>query len=162
SLQQLATLRKRLGVRTIFNLLGPLANPAGTPYQLLGVGRRQLLEPMSGALAHLGSRHAFLVCGADGLDEVSLAAPTFVREVRGQEIRSLEWSPRDFGLEACESAALRVSGPKASAELIRAILAGEDGPATRVVLANAAAALLAAERVSTLTDGVALASTSLH
>ena len=83
-----ADLRRRLGVRTIFNLLGPLANPASAPYQLLGVGKPELLDPLAGALAHLGTRQAVLVCSCDGLDEVSLSAPTMVRVVRGTGTRS--------------------------------------------------------------------------
>ena len=88
-----AELRRKLGVRTIFNLLGPLANPASAPYQLLGVGKPELLDPLAGAIAELGTRQAVLVCGADGLDEVSLAAPTMVRIVRGREYESREWRP---------------------------------------------------------------------
>src|SRR4029079_7472354 len=92
------TLRRRLGVRTLFNLLGPLANPASAPYQLLGVGKPDLLDPMAAAIAPLRIRQAVLVCSVDGLDEVSLAAPTMIRVVRGNEYESLEWNPSDFGL----------------------------------------------------------------
>src|SRR5262249_1681321 len=95
-----AALRRKLGVRTIFNLLGPLANPAGAPYQLLGVGDPNLLAPLAGAVAELGTRQAVLVSSFDGLDEVSLAAPTMVRVVRGEEYEAREWSPGEFGLEA--------------------------------------------------------------
>src|SRR5262249_48101698 len=86
ALRQVAPGRRRLGIRTLFNCLGPLANPAGTAYQLLGVGRAEWLDPMAGALARLGTRHAFLVHGRDGLDEVSLSGPTLVREVRGNTV----------------------------------------------------------------------------
>jgi anthranilate phosphoribosyltransferase len=157
ALHRVAALRKRLGVRTIFNCLGPLANPASAAYQLLGVGRAELLDPMAGALARLGVRRAFLVCGADGLDEVSLSGPTYVREIFGQTITAHVWHPTDFGLEACASADLVAAGPEESAALVRAVLKGEDIPATRVVIANAAAALLAAERVNSLREGVAIA-----
>jgi anthranilate phosphoribosyltransferase len=157
ALQHVGGVRRRLGVRTLFNCLGPLANPAGAAYQLLGVGRPEWLDRMAGALARLGTRHALLVHGADGLDEVSLSAPTAVREVRGNGVRVWEWTPADFGLAPCTLEDLRVDGPEASAAMIRGVLAGAEGPATRVVLANAAAALLAAERVSTLAEGVARA-----
>jgi anthranilate phosphoribosyltransferase len=154
ALQRVAAVRRRLGVRTLFNWLGPLLNPARAPYQLLGVGRDELLDPLAGAVARLGTRRALLVCGRDGLDEVSLAGPTLVREVRGGEVRALEWTPDDFGLAPCRADELRVDGPAASAAVIRGVLEGRDGPALRVVLANAAAALLAAGRVEALRPGV--------
>jgi anthranilate phosphoribosyltransferase len=155
ALRHVAPVRRRLRVRTLFNCLGPLANPAGAAYQLLGVGRPELLDPMAGALAQVGVRRAFLVCGRDGLDEVSLSGPTLVREVHGGTVTSHEWRPRDFGLAACELAELAVAGPQESATVIRGVLEGRDGPATRVVTANGAAGLLAAERVGTLAEGVA-------
>ena len=95
-----------------------------------------------------------LVCGRDGLDEVSLSGPTLVREVRDGAITAHEWTPADFGLAPCRLDELRVQGPEESAAVIRGVLAGTEGPALRVVLANAAAALLAAERVTTLAEGV--------
>jgi len=157
ALKHVAAVRRRLGVRTLFNALGPLANPAGAAYQLLGVGRPDLLDPLAGALAILGTRHALLVCGRDGLDEVSLAAPTLVREVRGHQVTAWEWTPEDFGLAPCRADELQADGPEESSAVIRAVLASEDGPARRIVLANAAAALLAADRVSTPREGVACA-----
>lgn len=157
ALQHVAALRRRLGVRTLFNLLGPLVNPASAPYQLLGVARPELLDRLAGALQKLGTRKAILVSSLDGLDEVSLSAPTQVREVSSKGVREYQWVPSDFGLEPCTLADLRVDGPAASAAVVRAILDGQPGPAARVVLSNAAAALLAAERVATLGEGVALA-----
>ncbi len=149
-----AALRKKLGIRTIFNLLGPLANPANAPYQLLGVGKAELLDPLAGAIAELGTRQAVLVCSRDGLDEVSLAAPTMVRLVRGDKCESLEWTPADFGLGIVEPHEIRADGPAESAAIIRGILNGQDGPARRMTLANAAAALWAAEAVGSLKEGV--------
>jgi anthranilate phosphoribosyltransferase len=157
ALRHVAGLRRRLGVGTLFNCLGPLANPAGAAYQLLGVGRESMLELMAGALAQLGTQHALVVCSRDGLDEVSLSAPTLVREVRGSDITAWEWTPADFGLDPCALTALRVEGPEASAALVRAVLAGEQGPAGRVVMANAAAAMMAANKVTGPREGVALA-----
>jgi anthranilate phosphoribosyltransferase len=154
ALQRVAAVRRRLGVPTLFNLLGPLANPARAPYQLLGVGRAENLDRLAGALVRLGIRHALLVCGRDGLDEVSLSGPTLVRQVRDGAIIAQEWTPADFGLAPCSLEDLRVAGPEESAAVIRGVLAGNEGPALRVVLANAAAALLAAERVATLSEGV--------
>jgi anthranilate phosphoribosyltransferase len=154
ALQRVAAVRRRLGVRTMFNLLGPLANPAHAPYQLLGVGRAENLDRMAGAIARLGTRRALLVCGRDGLDEVSLSGPTLVREVCDGAIAAFEWTPADFDLEPCRLDELRADGPEESAAVIRDVLAGKEGAALRVVLANAAAALLAAERVTTLGEGV--------
>jgi anthranilate phosphoribosyltransferase len=161
ALCHIAPLRRRLRVRTLFNWLGPLANPGRAPFQLLGVGRPELLDPLAGALARLGVRRAFLVSSRDGLDEVSLSAPTRVREVRGNQVREWEWTPGDFGLAPCSLSDLRAGGPGESAAVIRGVLAGQEGPATRIVLANAAAALVAAERATTLAEGVARAAESL-
>lgn len=157
-----AELRRKLGVRTIFNLLGPLANPAGAPYQLLGVGRPELLDPLAGALAELGTRRAVLVCSRDGLDEVSLAAPTMVRVVRGREYESREWVPEEFGLAAVTLGEIKAAGPPDSAAIIRSVLGGADGAARRIVLANAAAALWAAEAAETLPEGVEKADAALR
>jgi anthranilate phosphoribosyltransferase len=156
-----AALRKKLGVRTIFNLLGPLANPASTPYQLLGVGKADLLDPLAGAIAELGTRQAVLVCSRDGLDEVSLSAPTMVRVVQGKEYDAREWTPDEFGLGTVTLESIRADGPAESAAVIRRVLENEDIPARRIVLANAAAALWAAEAVTTLKDGVDRAAAAL-
>ncbi|HVK19086.1 MAG TPA: anthranilate phosphoribosyltransferase [Fimbriiglobus sp.] len=157
-----AKLRRKLGVRTIFNLLGPLANPASADFQLLGVGDPDLLDPLAGAAARLGARRAVLVCGFDGLDEVSLAVPTMVRVVEGDEFRVEEWQPADFGLEPVALADIQADGPAASAAVVRAVLANQDGPARRIVLANAAAALWVAGAAETLRAGVELADDSIR
>jgi anthranilate phosphoribosyltransferase len=162
ALRRLADLRRRLHIATLFNCVGPLANPAGAPYQLLGVGRPELLEPMAGALARLGTRQALVVHSEDGLDEISLSAPTQVRWVREGQVRALVWQPADFGLEPCTLADLQAADAPASAARIVEVLSGAEGPASRVVLANTAAALLAAERVDTLAAGVAQAREALH
>jgi anthranilate phosphoribosyltransferase len=162
SLARVGPLRKRLGVRTIFNCLGPLANPAGAAYQVVGVGGRELLEPMSGALARLSIDHAFVVVGADGLDEVTLTGATCVHEVVHGRVHELIWHPADFGLPACRLEDLSASGPEESAAIIGRVLAGAVGPCLNIVLANAAAALLAAGRVRDLCEGVALAFESIR
>jgi anthranilate phosphoribosyltransferase len=161
AMKHVGPLRRRLGVRTMLNLLGPLANPAIAAFQLLGVGRRELLDPVAGALARLGTRSAFVVCSADGLDEVSLSASTHFRHVRGGAVEVGEWTPADFGLEPCQLDELRVTDAAASARVIRGVLAGEAGPARRVTLANAAAAILAAGRAYDLHAAVALAAEAL-
>jgi anthranilate phosphoribosyltransferase len=161
ALAKVGPLRRKLGVRTIFNLLGPLLNPAGAEHQLLGVGAAALLDPLAGALARLGTRQAFLVCGRDSLDEVSLAAPTMVRKVTPGGVERLEWTPEDFGLESVPLADLRAEGPQESAAIIRGVLAGEPGPARQIVLANAAAGLVAAGKAASLRDGVAAAARAI-
>jgi anthranilate phosphoribosyltransferase len=159
ALRHVGGLRRRLGVRTLFNCLGPLVNPAQAPYQLLGVGRPEWLDLMAGALARLGgTRRALLVSGHDGLDEVTLCAPTRVREVQAGRVSSLEWTSDEFGLPFCTPEQLRVEGAQQSASLILAVLEGrETGAAANVILANAAAALFAAERVTNLPEGVEVA-----
>jgi anthranilate phosphoribosyltransferase len=154
ALKNVAAVRRKLGVPTIFNCLGPLANPAGAKRQLLGVGRVEMLDRMAQALAQLGTEHAIVLCSEDGLDEVSLSAPTLVREVRGGDIGSHQWTAADFGLEKCTLAELSAPHADASAVMIKEVLDGRDGPAQRVVLANTAAALLAAEKATSLRDGV--------
>ena len=158
----LAKLRRKLGIRTIFNLLGPLANPASAEYQLIGVGNAELLDTLAGALAELGTRRSILVCGFDGLDEVTLAAPTMIRIVEGNRVYNDEWDASDFGLEPVALADIRATGPTESAAIILGVLEGADGPARRIVLANAAAALFTAEAAPNLHAGVEMAEESLR
>ena len=162
ALDRVGPLRKRLGVRTIFNCLGPLANPAGAAYQVVGVGEPDLLGPMSGALAQLNIDHGFVVIGEDGLDEVTLTGPTMVREIVGGRVHELVWRPGDFGLPVCRLENLSASGPEHSATIIRQILEGGSGPCLDIVLANAATALFAAGRVRDLPAGVSLARESIR
>jgi anthranilate phosphoribosyltransferase len=157
AMRHVGPVRRRLGIRTMFNCLGPLANPARADHQLIGVGRRDLLDRMANALAQLQMRRAILVHGDDGLDEVTLSGPTLVRQIEDGVVSSHVWTPDDFGLPFCPVEKLRVEGPAQSAAVIRSVLAGEEGPATHVVQANAAAALLASGRVSSLRDGVKMA-----
>jgi anthranilate phosphoribosyltransferase len=159
---RLAEVRKRLAVRTTFNLLGPLANPAAAKFQLLGVSRPELLDPMAGALRQLGTRRALVVCSTDGLDEISLSAPTQVRQIEDGKITSWEWTSRDFGLEPCSLAELRVHDSNESAARIQDVLRGQDGAVTRTVLANAAAALWLVDRVPAPAAGVAMAAASIR
>lgn len=141
AMRHVAPVRQRLGVPTIFNILGPLVNPARAPFQLLGVGREELRPLLSGALSLLGSKRVLVVHGADGLDEVTLAAGTHVTEAAGGRFREYVWQPADFDLPQSSREALLVDGPQQSAELIRRVLRGERGPARDIVIANAAAAL---------------------
>lgn len=152
AMRHVASVRKRLPHPTIFNILGPLANPAGACRQLLGVGRRPLQALMSSALALLGTRRAVVVHGDDGLDEVTLAGPTHVVETTAEGSQQYQWTPADFGLVPAELAAMRVEGPRESAGVIRAILHGQRGPQRDIVVANAGAALWTAERSPSLVD----------
>ena len=120
-----------------------------------------MLDPMAEAIAQLGTRQTILICGHDGLDEVSLSAATAVRIVQGEIVSISEWWPQELGLEPCDIEELKADGPTQSAKIIRAVLNDEEGPAKRIVLANAAAALYAAERVEGMRDGVALARETL-
>ncbi len=121
-----------------------------------------MLDAVAGALAQLGTGHSLVVAGSDGLDEVSLSAVTRVRQVRGSEVTALEWTADDFGLPPCSLQDLRAEGATESAATIERVLRGDDRAATWVVLANAAAALLAAERVTDVREGVALAREALR
>ncbi len=156
-LARLAGLRRALGVRTLFNLIAPLSNPARPRRQLLGVAEPRLVRLMAEALAALGVDHALVVHGEDGLDELSLAAPTRVAEVRGTAINEFEVRPRELGFEPGEAAALMVTGAKHAAEVLRRTLAGEDGPAQDVLALNAAAAIYAGGRAASLAEGAAMA-----
>jgi anthranilate phosphoribosyltransferase len=141
AMKHVAPVRKKLGLATIFNLLGPLCNPAGATRQLLGVGKRELHQTMADVLARLGTEHAIVVHGMDGMGEVSLSAPTEVLEVTGSDQRAFTWTPEDFGLTTASKDSLRIADAAASAALIGRILAGEPGPPRDVVVLNAAAAL---------------------
>jgi anthranilate phosphoribosyltransferase len=152
AMRHVASVRKRLGTPTIFNILGPLVNPASAPFQLLGVGRPRLQPLLADALLLLGVRRALVVHGSDGLDEVTLGGPTVVVEAADNRLRRFDWQPADFGLTPSRLDAMAVSGPEESAALISEILAGRPGPARDIVVANAAAALWTVRRSPSLTQ----------
>jgi anthranilate phosphoribosyltransferase len=141
AMKQVAAVRKKLGFATIFNLLGPLCNPAGATRQLLGVGKRELAPTMADVLARLGTEFTLVVHGTDGLAEVSLSAPTEVIGVMGTRIQRFTWRPDTFGLNVESKEWLRIENAEESAALIRKILAGQTGPPHDAVVLNAAAAL---------------------
>ncbi len=146
--------RRELGVRTIFNVLGPLTNPAAAPNQVLGVFARKWVRPLAEALRKLGSRHVLVVHAEDGLDEISISAPTHVAELWQGEIREYTLVPEDMGLRRAPLDEIRVDGIEASAAMIRSVLAADPGPARDIVLLNAGAALYVSGRVASHAEGV--------
>ena len=153
--------RRELGVRTIFNILGPLTNPADAPNILMGVFHPDLVGIQVRALQRLGAEHAVVVYGRDGMDEVSLGAATMVGEYRDGGIHEYEIHPEDFGLTMASNRALKVESAEGSKALLRSVLDDEPGPARDIVLLNAGVALYAANVVPTMAEGVALARQTL-
>jgi anthranilate phosphoribosyltransferase len=153
--------RVELGTRTIFNLLGPLSNPAGAKRQLMGVFSRDWIQPQAQVLAQLGTEHAWVVHGSDGLDELTTTGPSYVAEVKDGRVSAFEVTPEDAGLPRVDFQALVGGSPEHNATAMRALLAGEKGPFRDIVLLNAAAALIVADKAPTLKDGVALAADAI-
>lgn len=153
--------RREIGIRTVFNILGPLTNPAGAKSQVIGVADPSTADKMAQVLARLGSTHALVVHGGDGLDEISLSGPTRVWEMQGGSVSERSITPAEVGLAISPTSALKAGGVDESAQILRDVLAGEAGPARDVVLFNAGAALLAADRVSSIADGVGVAAESI-
>ena len=141
SMRHVAAARKKFGSPSIFNLLGPLCNPASAPFQLLGVGKPKLRRMLASALQLLGTEHAMVVTGEDGLDEVTLSGATHVVEIRGDSVQETQWHPESFGLQVAGKQSMLVTDPAESARMIQAILDGVAGPARDIVVMNAAAAL---------------------
>ena len=161
AMKNVAPVRKELGVRTVFNILGPLTNPAGAPNILMGVFHSDLVGIQVRALQRLGAQHALVVYGKDGMDEVSLGAATLVGELKDGVIREYEIHPEDFGLTMSGNRALRVDTPGQSMALLLGVLDGQPGPARDIVLLNAAAALYAANVAESISDGLERARSAL-
>jgi anthranilate phosphoribosyltransferase len=153
--------RREIGVRTVFNLLGPLTNPAGANAQVIGVASAGLTEPLARVLAELGTTRAFVVHGADGLDEISNTGESQISEVHEGVVRSSRVRPEDFGLPRATIRDLRGGDRGENAQIIRLVLAGEPGPRRDIVLMNAAAALVAGGKARDLKEGVGMASQSI-
>ncbi len=153
--------RREIGIRTIFNILGPLTNPAGADCQVMGVYRADLVETLAGVLQKLGCRHGFVVHGSDGMDEMTLTGETLVAEVTpaGVVLRSV--TPEQLGLTRCRMEALKGGDAVANAVIVKAVLAGEQGPRRDIVLLNAAYALVAAGKAATPAEGMTLAAESI-
>ncbi len=146
--------RREIGIRTVFNILGPLTNPANAQAQVLGVGEEGLTQKMGEVLLKLGCRHAVVVHGTDGLDELSIGAPSLVAEVHDGALRIYTVDPSDFGFSRAGPDQIRGGSPAENAELTRRVLSGRPGPHRDIVALNAAAGLLAGDLVSSLGDGV--------
>jgi len=146
--------RRELGVRTVFNVLGPLTNPARVPNQVLGVFDEALLEPLAEVLQRLGSRHVLVVHARDGLDEISIGDTTDVAELKGGEIHRYSIRPEDFGGARAPLASIQVAGPEESLAMLRAVLDDEPGPARDIVCLNAGAAIYASGCAPSLAEGV--------
>jgi anthranilate phosphoribosyltransferase len=157
AMKNVAPVRKELGIKTIFNILGPLTNPADAPNILMGVFHADLVGIQVRALQRLGAEHALVVYGRDGMDEISLGAATLVGELHRGEIREYELHPEDFGLAMSSNRALRVETPEQSMAMLRGVLDGVPGPARDIVVINAAAALYAAGVADSIAAGVAKA-----
>ena len=161
AMKNVAPVRKELGVRTIFNILGPLTNPAGAPNILMGVFHPDLVGIQVRALQRLGAEHALVVYGRDGMDEVSLGAATMVGDYQDGDIREYEIHPEDFGLTMASNRALKVETPEQSKAMLRSVLDNEAGPARDIVILNAGVALYAANLAGTMAEGIAMAREAL-
>ncbi len=154
AMKYVAPVRKELGVRTIFNILGPLTNPAGADNQVMGVFHPDLVGIQARVLKQLGSKHILIVHGKDGMDEISISGPTFVAELKDDEIIEYEINPQDFGFELADIKSLHATNAAESKAIIEGILNGETGPCRDIVLLNAGAAIYAANLAVTLEDGI--------
>ena len=161
AMKYVAPIRKELGIRTVFNILGPLSNPAGANMELMGVYGQSLVEPLAQVMANLGVNRGMVVYGQDSLDEISMCAPTSVCEIRDGKFTSYEITPEQFGYERCEKGALTGGTPAENAEITKAILKGEEkGPKRQAVCLNAGAALYIAGKAASIEEGVKLAESS--
>ncbi len=154
TMKQWAPVRAELGIRTIFNLLGPLCNPAGVKRQVIGVFDKKWVEPVADVMRNLGSLHVWVVHGSDGLDELTTTGPSTVAELKDGDVAVFEVVPEDAGLPRAKLADLKGGDAKANAEAIRVLLQGGPGPFRDIVLLNTAAALIVAGKAANLADGV--------
>lgn len=153
--------RREIGIRTIFNVLGPLTNPAGATNQLLGTFNRKLTTPLAEVLGKLGLKHAMVVCGADGLDEVSITGETFVSELINAQVKNYIVEPEQFGIKKAKMEKLQIEDAEQSADIAKKVLDGEQCPITDIVLLNAAFAIYVADAAESIKDGLKIAKKSL-
>jgi anthranilate phosphoribosyltransferase len=154
--------RKEVGIRTVFNILGPLTNPAGAKAQVMGVPEKGLTEKMATVLKILGGKRALVVYGEDGLDEITITGTTFVSELKNDNIINYEITPEEMGLKRAKSDTLKGGTAKENAELLHRILSGKKGAQRDIVLMNASAALLAGDKVATLKQGILMAGQAIE
>ena len=152
-----APIRRELGIRTVFNIIGPLTNPAGAKMELLGVYDKALVEPLAQVMCNLGVKNAMVVHGEDGLDEISLSAPTYVCEVKDGWVRSYTITPEDFGFERCKKEELVGGTPVENAEILKALLRGEKGPKRNAAVLNAAGAMFITGQYPSIQEAVVAA-----
>ena len=157
AMKYVAPIRRELAIRTVFNILGPLTNPAGARMELMGVYDRELLEPLARVLCNLGVKSAMLVHGEDGLDEISLSAPTLVCEAKNGWIRSYTIKPEQFGFKRCAKSDMEGGSPSENAEILKAVLGGEKGSKRNAAVLNAAAALYISGKYESIEDSVKVA-----
>ena len=161
AMKNLATVRKELGVETIFNILGPLTNPAKATHQMMGVYSRELVEPLAHVLKNLGLKKALVVHGNDGLDEITTTSKTFISEFNGEEIISYDISPEEVGLNLARIEDLQGGDLKKNVEIVEEILGGEVGPKRDIVIFNAAYAFYIVDKVKNISEGICLAQESI-
>ena len=162
AMKNVAAVRKEMGVRTIFNILGPLTNPANAPHMLMGVFHKDLVGIQVRALQRLGMKHALVVYGLEGLDEISLEGPTLIGELKNGEVTEYEIHPQDFGLSTTPTDTFKVNDPKESIAILRSVLDDKAGPAHDIVCLNAGAALYAADIASSIGEGILMAQQSIN
>lgn len=161
AMKYVAPVRRELTIRTVFNILGPLTNPAGAKMELMGVYNRELVEPLAQVMCQLGVKSAMVVHGEDGLDEISLSAPTYICEVKNGWVRSYTITPEQFGFERCEKEDLRGGLPAENAAILRAVLSGERGAKRNAAVLNAAAALFITGKYESIESAVQVAESTI-
>lgn len=153
--------RREIGIRSVFNILGPLSNPAGAQYGVLGVYAKELVETLANAAASLNAKHLFVVHGSDGLDEITTTGPTYVGEAKDGNVSTYEIKPSDFGIDQSKAEDLAGGEPEENAEIVRSVLSGEKGPRRDIVLLNAAAAITAGQKAKDIKEGLDVAAQSI-
>jgi anthranilate phosphoribosyltransferase len=161
SMKHVMPARTQLAMRTVFNVIGPLSNPALPRFQVVGVASMMMIDLVAHALQELGTEHSFVICGKDGVDEISISAPTAIRELKEGEITSYTLSPEDFGIFSVSSAKIQGGDAATNAAILESIFRGERGPKRDVVVLNAAAAIVAGGAVETMHEGIRAAENSI-